>query len=173
MRFGDLRAERDSAALIRDGHCEFVVAHLPVESELGLDVIELGEDEYWLVYPPGTELPPGPITLSALPPIPMVFVPRGGGALGDEFDLAMRQEGNRPRIAVLASHREARLPMVLAGLGGSLLERSLAESVRDVAVVRPCEPSFTRAFGLVFDPATLSKAGRAFVDLVKSATERV
>ncbi|MFD6894709.1 LysR family transcriptional regulator [Rhodococcus sp. NPDC060086] len=172
VRFGDLRNERDSASVIRDGHCEFVVAHLPLEGGLGLEVIELGEQEYWLAYPPGTELPSGPITLSAMPAIPMVFVPRGGGTLSDEFDHAMRQEGNRPHIAVLASHREARLPMVLAGLGGSLVERSLAESVRDIAVVRPGEPNFTRTFGLVFDPASLSKAGRAFVDLVTSATNR-
>jgi DNA-binding transcriptional LysR family regulator len=172
VRFGDLRNERDSASVIRDGHCEFVVAHLPLEGGLGLEVVELGEQEYWLAYPPGTELPPGPVTLSTMPEIPMVFVPRGGGTLSDEFDRAMRQEGNRPRIAVLANHREARLPMVLAGLGGSLVERSLAESVRDIAIVRPGEPNFTRTFGLVFDPASLSKAGRAFVDLVKSATNR-
>ncbi|HET8994640.1 MULTISPECIES: LysR family transcriptional regulator [unclassified Rhodococcus (in: high G+C Gram-positive bacteria)] len=172
VRFGDLRTEGDSASLIRDGHCEFVVAHLPLEGRLGLDVIELGEQEYWMVYPPGTELPPGPVTLSAMPPIPMVFVPRGGGTLSDEFDHEMRQGGHRPRIAALANHREARLPMVLAGVGGSLVERSLAESVRDIAVVRPCEPTFTRTFGLVFDPAALSKAGRAFVDLAKTATNR-
>ena len=53
IRFSDLRDEEDSGTVIRDGHCEFVVAHLPLEGGDGLDVIELGEQEYWLVYPPG------------------------------------------------------------------------------------------------------------------------
>jgi DNA-binding transcriptional LysR family regulator len=172
VRFGDLRAEEAAAAVLREGHCEFVVAHLPIEDAAGLEVIELGQQEYWLAYPPGTPLPPGPVALTALPDVPMVFVPRGGGSMGDEIDHAMRSAGVRQPVAVLAAHREARLPMVLAGLGGSFVERSLAESVQDIAVVRPCEPTFTRLFGLAFDPESLSKAGRAFVDLVRSANGR-
>ncbi|MEE2030543.1 LysR family transcriptional regulator [Rhodococcus chondri] len=169
VRFGELRSEESSGSVIRDGHCEFVVAHLPLEDGgHGLEVIELGEQEYWLVYPPGTDLAPGPVAISAMPDIPMVFVPRGGGSLSLEFNDAMRRAGVRPPLAALVDHREARLPMVLAGLGGSFVERSLAESVRDVAVVRPCEPTFSRTFGLVFDPASLSRAGQAFVDLVRS-----
>ncbi|MEV1133939.1 LysR family transcriptional regulator [Rhodococcus coprophilus] len=168
VRFGDLRSEELAAGVIRDGHCEFVMAHLPLEDGVGLEVIELGEQEYWLVYPPGTDLPPGPVALTALPDIPMVFVPRGGGSMSDEIDYAMRRAGVRRPIAVLTEHREARLPMVLAGLGGSFVERSLAESAQDVAVVRACEPTFTRPFGLSFAPDSLSKAGRAFVDLVRS-----
>ena len=50
-----------AASLIRDGHCEFVVSHLPIEGGYGLEVIELGEQEYWLAYPPGTDLPDGPV----------------------------------------------------------------------------------------------------------------
>ena len=170
VRFGELRNEEGSETVIRDGHCEFVVAHLPLEDGgHGLEVVELGEQEYWLVYPPGTDLPPGPVPISELPDIPMVFVPRGGGSLSLEFDHAMRRAGVRPPVAALVDHREARLPMVLAGLGGSFVERSLAESVRDVAVVRPCEPTFSRTFGLAFDPTSLSKAGQAFVDLVRAA----
>jgi|GEM_PF-300256 len=168
VRFGDLRSEESAATVLREGHCEFVVAHLPVENVGDLDVIELGHHEYWLAYPPGTPVPPGPVPLTALPDVPMVFVPRGGGSVGDEIDQAMLSAGVRQPIAVLTTHREARLPMVLAGLGGSFVERSLAESVQDIAVVRPCEPTFTRPFGLVFDAASLSKAGRAFVDLVRS-----
>ncbi len=67
--------------------------------------------------------------------------------MGDSIDSAMRRAGVRLDVGVVTDHREARLPMVLAGLGGSLVERTLAESVQDIAVVRPCEPTFTRAFG--------------------------
>ncbi len=38
-------------------------------------------------------------------------------------------------------------------------------------MVRPCEPTFAQSYGLVFDPASLSKAGRAFVDFVRSSEE--
>lgn len=170
VRFGDLRAEDSAPWVIRDGHCEFVVTHLPLDDDgHGLEVVVLGEQEYWLAYPPGTDLPPGPVEVTALPDVPMVFVPRGGGAMSLEIDNAMRRAGVRPSLAVLSDHRETRLPMVLAGVGGSLVERTLAESVRDVAVVRPCSPTFTRPFGIAFDPASLSRTGRAFVEMVRSA----
>lgn len=169
VRFADLRTEEAAAAVIRDGHCEFVVSHLPLEDGVGLEVIELGDQEYWLAYPPGTDLPPGPVEMTALPDIPMLFTPLGDSALSDEIEHAMRRAGVRRPVAVLTDHRETRLPMVLAGLGGSFVERSLAESAQDVAVVRPCEPKFTRPFGLAFDRASLTKAGRAFVELVESS----
>ncbi|WP_024793650.1 LysR family transcriptional regulator [Tomitella biformata] len=166
VRISDLRGESSSAGVIRDGHSEFVLAHLPVEGGDGLDVIELGSQEYWLVYPPGTELPEGTVRLAELPDIPMVFVPRGG-SLGDAIEAGIRDSGARPPIAVLTEHREARLPLVLAGVGGSLVERSVAELAKDRVVVRRCEPSFTRAFGLVFNAGALSPVGQAFVDLVR------
>src|SRR5690606_24976375 len=93
---------------------------------------------------------------------------RGMGSVSDSIDYTMRRAKVRRPISVLTDHREARLPMVLAGLGGSFVERSLAESVQDLAVVRPCEPTFAQSYGLVFDPSALSRAGRAFVDFVRS-----
>ncbi|MFJ6263325.1 LysR family transcriptional regulator [Rhodococcus erythropolis] len=167
VRFADLKSEEAAAALICDGHCEFVVAHLPFETGMGLEVIELGEQEYWLAYPPGTELPPGPMALTALPDIPLVLVPQGG-VLSEEITHAMRRAGVRRSVAVFADHRETRLPLVLAGVGGSFVERSLAESVNSVAVVRECDPTFNRPFGIAFVPESLSKAGQAFVDLLRS-----
>ncbi|MFZ2177309.1 MAG: LysR family transcriptional regulator [Rhodococcus sp. (in: high G+C Gram-positive bacteria)] len=169
VRFSDLRSEENTASVIRDGHCEFVIAHLPIENDDGLEVMELGEQEFWLAYPPGTVLPDTPIALSDLPEIPMVFAPQGATFV-DEIENAFRDAGVRPELAVLIGQREARLPMVLAGLGGSLVERTLAESAAADAVVRPCEPKISRAYGLAFDPETLSAVGQAFVELVRSTT---
>ncbi|MCQ4122186.1 LysR family transcriptional regulator [Rhodococcus tibetensis] len=166
VRFGELKVEAQAASLIEDGHCEFVVAHLPLDGN-GLDVVELGEQEYWLVYPAGTDVPHGPVPLSALPKVPMVFVPRGP-SLADEIEEAIRHAGARPPLAVLSDHREARLPLVLAGIGGTLVERSIAESARDRAIVREVEPKFARRFGIAFDPDTLSPVGHAFVELVRA-----
>lgn len=167
VRFSELRDEESTVSQIRDGHCEFVVVHLPVEGGGGLEFVELGEQEYWLAYPPGTALPDEPVRLAHLPDIPMVFVPRGV-SLGDEIEDAMRRAGSRPEIAVVVGQREARLPLVLAGIGGSFLERSLAESVSAQVVVRACDPPLTRAFGLAFDPQSLSPVGRAFIDMVRA-----
>lgn len=162
--FGDLRDETQAASVIEDGHCEFVVAHLPIAGD-GLEVVILGELEYFLVYPPGTDVPAGPIPLQHLPQLPMVFVPRGQ-SVADEIEEAIRVAGSRPPIAVLSDHREGRLPMVLAGIGGSILEHAVAESVADRAVVRATEPRFVRPFAIAFDPATLSPVGQAFVELI-------
>ena len=167
VRFSELRDEGQAAATIRDGHSEFVVTHLPLDDgDLAVEI--LGEQEYWLVYPDGTDLPEGPVHLSDLPDIPMVFVPRGG-SVADEIEAGIRAAGVRPEIAVLSEHREARLPLVTAGLGGTLVERSMAESVADRTVVRPVVPRFVRPFGVGYDPERLSPAGQAFIELIRAS----
>ncbi|MGW0177674.1 LysR family transcriptional regulator [Rhodococcus sp. NPDC003322] len=166
--FGEMADESTASALIREGHSEFVLAHLPIDDP-ALEVIELGSQEYWLAYPAGTDLPDGPVALARLPEIPMVFVPQGH-SVADEIQDAIRAAGIRLPNAVLVDHREARIPMVLAGIGGSIVERSLAESVADRAVVRPIDPPIRRGFGLAFDPETLSPVGRAFADLARDRT---
>lgn len=166
VRFGELRDETQAAAVIEDGHCEFVVAHLPIAGD-DLEVIVIGEQEYVLVYPPGTDVPEGPIPLESLPPVPMVFVPRGQ-SVADEIEEAIRVAGVRPPLAVLSEHREERLPMVLAGIGGTILEKAIAETAADRAVIRTVEPRFVRPFAIAFDPAALSPVGQAFVGLIRA-----
>ncbi|MGH3520057.1 MAG: LysR family transcriptional regulator [Haloechinothrix sp.] len=169
IRIGDLRDEALGASLIRDGHCEIVVCHLPNPDSAGLDVCELGVQEWWLVFPPGSQPPPeDPLPLSALPDGPHVVVPRGGSQAG-EIEQAVAAAGRVIRPAAVVQHREARLPFVLAGVGGTFLERSMAEaSVARGAVVRAVEPRISRAYGLMYDSSALSPAGRAFVELARS-----
>ncbi|WP_219416179.1 LysR family transcriptional regulator [Pseudonocardia nigra] len=172
VRIGDLRDESATPTLIRDGHCEIVVRHLPmadggVVDGGGLAVRELGEHEYWLVLPPGSQPPAAdPLPLSQLPEIPHVIVPRGSSQAVDEIEQAVSAAGRSITPSVVLEHREARLPFVLAGVGASLLERSVAEAaVARGAVVRAVEPRISRAYGLVYDPGALSPAGREFVAL--------
>lgn len=166
VRLGDLRDETLTSTVLEEGRCEFVITHLP--SVAGdLDLIVLGEQEFWLVAPPGTDLPPGPIPVADLPDIPMIIVPQGG-SVADEIAGAIRDAGVRLRLAVISDHREQRLPLVLAGVGATLLERRIAESVADRAVVRPVTPRFARTFALVFDPGALSSVGQAFADLART-----
>ena len=169
IRIGDLREEESGASLIRDGHCEIVVCYLPASGTGGLEVCELGVQEYWAVFPPGTELPvDDPMPLSALPDESMVVVPKGSSAAGEVID-AITQAGRLRLPAAVVEHREARLAFVLAGVAGTFLERSIAQTaIARGAVVRRVEPRISRAYGLVYDPAALSPVGRAFVELARS-----
>lgn len=165
IRLGELRDETHAVPMIDEGRCEFVITHLPTVDD-DLEMIILGEQEFWLVCPPGTDLPEGPVQVANLPTIPMVFVPRGGSMV-EEIESAIRESGVRLPIAVLSDHREQRLSMVLAGVGATVLERQIAESVADRAVVRPVLPRFTRTFAMIFDPSGLSSAGQAFADVTR------
>lgn len=169
VRIEDLRDETAIASLVRDGHCEIVVCHLPPAGGAGLDVLEMGVQEWWLAFPPGSSLPPDdPLPLAALPDLPMVVVPRGGSQAG-AIEQALAAAGRAARVAAVVQSREARLPFLLGGVGGTFLERSLAEAARARgAVVRAVEPRISRAYGLVYDDSALSPAGRAFVALAAS-----
>ncbi|MGW0037802.1 LysR family transcriptional regulator [Gordonia sp. NPDC003376] len=168
VRLGELRDESQAMSVLEEGRCEFVITHLPTVGD-DLDVIVLGEQEFWLVCPPGTDMPPGPVDLADLPRIPMIIVPRGG-SVAEEIESAIREAGVRFPLAVVSDHREERIPMVMAGIGGTLAERRVAEAVADRAVVRPVNPRFARTFALVFDPGALSLAGQAFASIARRAT---
>src|SRR5260370_2812289 len=76
IRIGDLRNESLAASLLREGHCEIVVRHLPMTDGADLEVCELGVQEYWLVFPPDTPAPPAnPLSLPQLPPTPPAIRP--------------------------------------------------------------------------------------------------
>lgn len=171
IRIGELRDEETATALIRDGHCEILVCHLPLPGLDGLQARQIGVQDYSMVFPPGTELPPDdPLPLSALPDIPQVVVPRGGSYAG-QFERAVAQAGKLQRPSAVVQHREARLPFVLAGVGCTFLERSMANaSAARGAVVRATEPTITREFGLVYDASALSPSGQAFVEMAHPPT---
>lgn len=172
IRLGDLRDEATGASQLREGHCEIVVCHLPLQDSDGLDTCELGTHEWWLVLPPGSPPPPDPLPLTALPDVPHVVVPRGGSQAG-EIEHAAATAGRTIRADAVLQHREARLPFVLAGVGATFLERSIAEAAAARgAVVRALEPRISRTYGLVYDSSALSPAGRAFVELARSSVPR-
>lgn len=166
VHIGDLPDEETATQLIRDGHCEILVCHLPLPGTEGLAVRELGVQEHWMVFPPGTELPPDdPLPLAALPDIPPVVVPRGGALVG-RIEREIARAGQLRRPAAVLQHSEARLAFVMAGIGSTLVERSLAQAAAARgAVARATEPGLSAPYGLVYDPATLSRAGQAFVEL--------
>lgn len=153
VRLGEFRDVDSCASLIREGHCEMVICHLPVPSA-DLEVCELGVHEYWLVFPPKAELPErDPLPLSELPDLPLVIVPKGASQR-TEVERALSAAGKRTRPSAVVQHREAIVPFVLAGVGGTIMERSRAQrSARRGAVVRALDPPINRAYGVVYAPS--------------------
>lgn len=182
----DIRDESSAATLLRDGHVEIVVMHLaPTDAADGVEhhdedrvpdglgVIQLGRQEFWLVVPDdfADRLPDhDPIGWGEIPDMPMVIVPRGGSHAG-EIERALAREGTTPLAAATVEQREALRPLVRAGVGATFIERSIAEKSRGEGVaVRALDPALSRPFGLLYDPESLSTAGRILVELATDLT---
>jgi DNA-binding transcriptional LysR family regulator len=149
--------------LVRDGHSELGLSHLPLP-HLGLDVVELGVQELWLAFPPGTDAgAAGPVPLTRLQGADVVGVPRGSWQR-DLVERALRDHGVRTRLAVEVAPREAVVPLVLGGAGAAFVVReAAAAAAARGAVVRPADPPLRQPYGLVHRPGPLSAAARAFV----------
>lgn len=169
VRIGEWHEEETATSLVREGHAEIIVCHLPIPDVEGLGVTELGVQEYWLAFPPGTELPPDdPLPLSALPNIPLIVVPRGG-SYTSQIEQAIAQAGQLRRPAAVVHHREAIPALAAAGVGMAFVDRArIDDAVARGLVLRQSAPRISRAYGLVYDESTLSRAGQAFVELARS-----
>ncbi|SDD62247.1 LysR family transcriptional regulator [Rhodococcus tukisamuensis] len=163
----EFRDDTAPVELIRDGHCEFVASHIPLPEAEALQSLTLTVHEYWLAYPPGTVLPPGPVPLAVLPRIPMVWLSDDRTVVARRVQHEIQKVGEAPPSAAMVEHRESRLPLVVAGVGGAVVERSTAESMAEQAVVRPIAPPLNRAMGLTFDPDRLSVVAREFLTVVR------
>lgn len=176
VQIEDLEEESSAMSMIRDGHCDVVITHLPLADPglvhrepaiRRLESREIGTQEYWFAVSDtfADVVPEGALAWQAIPDVPLVVVPRGGGHVRQIISLISTNSQARP-VSVVVQHREARLPLVLAGLGATFIERGLAQrAAAQGAVVRPLDPPLLQAFGVVFDPATVSPLGRAFVEL--------
>jgi DNA-binding transcriptional LysR family regulator len=149
--------------LIRDGHSELGLSHLPLP-HLGLEVVPLGVQELWLALPPGTDVDPGPsMPLTRLQDADVIGVPRGSWQR-DLVERALLDHGVRTRLVVEVGPREAVVPLVLGGAGVAFVPRETAQAaVARGAVVRPTDPPLRQEYGLVHRPGPLSTAARAFV----------
>ena len=85
----------------------------------------------------------------------------------------MRDLSRRMTVAAVVEQREARVAAMIAGAGATFVgDRAARTPTVHGAVVRPVVPRFRQSLGLVFDPAGLSPAARAFVALAESADWR-
>lgn len=166
FRISNLRDEETAPRLIQEGHCEIAMCHLPVDVDGRLEAVEIGQQEWFAVFPPGAELPTGDsLPLALMPDVPFVIPPKGTPR-AREIESALAQVGRAVRASTILHHREARLSYVLAGLGAAFLDGPTSIVAADRgAAVRRIAPRLTSTTGLVFDPTRLSPAGQIFLEV--------
>ena len=152
------------ATLVRSGQCELGIGdQIPDDRVLASDV--LGEQALLAVLPPATPLRSGhDLPVARLVQFPLITSPRGTSSrrlLGN----ALRQADpdTDPRIGVVTEHREAIVPLVMAGAGAGVLPEPLARAAEALgAVVAPLSPPLRRSVVLVRRAGPRSPAARSF-----------
>jgi len=156
--------ESSLTGLVREGTCELGFGYLP-QPTFGLQMRVVAGHQLFLVLPPRTPGAGEPAPLAGLDGLGMIVVPRGA-AQRDFIDPLLDAAGAHTRLDVQIAHREAILPMVLAGVGATILPGPRAEeAARRGAVIRPLSPPITREVALFHRPGELSSAAQAFAAL--------
>ncbi len=163
------------AELVASGEAELGVAELPVGGR-GLVADPLLDQEILVVCPPELPLPGGGrrrVGLDLVGSLPLVATPPATSTR-ELVERALAEAGIVPTIAVETEHREAIVPLVLAGAGISLLPEPMARRAAEQgAIVARLQPALHRRVGLVRrDVAALSPAAAAFRQLALGLGDR-
>jgi LysR family carnitine catabolism transcriptional activator len=153
---------------VRAGRSEIGITE--AVSSPGLVTVPLGQQDFLVVLPPGTEVA-APLKVRQLAELPLVAAPPGASARA-LLDSALRQTAERASVVVEAAQREAILPLITAGAGCGLLPRPLAEVGAALGcVVVETSPPVTRPVALVHREGQLTPAAGRFVEMARA--ERV
>lgn len=138
----------------------------------GLVRVDLFRQEVFAVCPPNTDLPADALTPAVFAAMPLIATPHGTSTRR-LLDRVTARSGLAPNIVVEINHREAILPLVLAGAGVSLLPAPMAlDAQTRGAVVRSLRPAVTRRIGIMHRPGVLSPAATAMLRLAKHPSSR-
>jgi DNA-binding transcriptional LysR family regulator len=152
-------------AAVREGTAELGVLGVRRVGEglEGLAVHAIETQAFVLVALDAADLPDGdPAPLSALGDRPLIVGQPGTGMRRVADEILRRSPGSR--IAVEVEHREAVLPLVLAGVGVAVLSESWRGLARSAgAVVRDLQSDEVLRVCLVHRPGRLSPAASAFL----------
>jgi len=158
------------AEQVRSGACELGLGDVMVD-ERGLEVDHLGDQQLLAVLPPGTPITTDrPISVARLANFPLITSPRGTSTRR-LLSAALARGGADldPRFGVVTEHREAIVPLVMAGAGAAVLPEPLARQAAAMgAVVAPLSQPLHRPVVLVRRTGPLSPAARAFRELALS-----
>jgi DNA-binding transcriptional LysR family regulator len=164
VRIAEPEAADAAVELVRDGTCEVGLVELPASEELAAH--PLLDQEVVAVCAPGTRLDRDRrLPIRRLATMPLIATPPGTSTRR-LIDDALAAAGVEPTVAVETGHREALLPLVLAGAGTTFLPEQLAHLAAERgAVVARLRPTVRRTVGLVHRGGALSPAASAFVAL--------
>lgn len=152
----------DVERIVRAGGAELGLTDITTGAS-GLTRVSLGRQEVVVVSPPGS--PATPLTARQLADLPLVVTP-AGTSTRRLLERTLARDGLEPHLAVELNHREAIVPLVLAGAGSALLPTTLAaDAAARGAVVRALRPAVGRRVGLVHRPGSLSPAARSLLAL--------
>lgn len=152
---------------VRSGAAELGLGDVD-EVPAGLDLDPLGRQALFAVMPPGTGLADDRrLPVARLARFPLITTPRGTSSrrlLGQALRLA--DPDADPEIGVVTEHREAIVPLVMAGAGAAILPEPLARAAATLgAVIAPLSPRLERPVALVRRAGPLSPAAEAFRQL--------
>ncbi|MCB1038426.1 MAG: LysR family transcriptional regulator [Acidimicrobiales bacterium] len=167
VRINEPEGAEAVADQVRSGQAELGLGdHVPDDPLLEGDV--LGRQALHAILPPGSEVSAnGRIWVTRLASYPLITTPKGTSSrrlLADALRDADPEED--PSIGVVTEHREAIVPLVMAGAGAAVLPEPLARAAAALgAVVAPVSPAIERDVVLVRRKGPLSPAAAAFHDL--------
>jgi len=155
------------STLVRDGTCEVGVSYR-VPSQTELEFLPLGQHALFLVLPPSTApTASNTVTLPEIEGLRFIAVPRGH-AQRDFVDEHMSRAGVRTHLVVETAHRDQLLPLVMAGVGATILPgRRAQDAAGRGAVVRKIWPPLVRKFGLVYRRTHHSSELEFLIDTVR------
>ena len=160
--------------MVRSGQCEIGFGDQAADDPL-LESEVLGKQALLAILPPGTELDDERrVTVRQLRQFPLITSPRGTSSRR-LLTAALREEDPdaEPRIGVVTEHREAIVPLVMAGAGAAVLPEPLARAAASLgAVVAPLSPPLSRTISLVRRSGPLSPAAAAFRQLALDRARR-
>jgi DNA-binding transcriptional LysR family regulator len=158
---------------VRDGTCELGLGDTTVSDRM-LATDHLDDQRLLAVLPPGTTLDAvGPLAVRRLAGFPLITTPQGTSTRRlVSAAVEGADPGADPRIGVVTEHREAIVPLVMAGAGAAVLPEPLARAAEALgAVVAPLAPAIERPVLLVRRTGPLSPAAEAFRALALSQGE--
>ncbi|MFG2520943.1 LysR family transcriptional regulator [Streptomyces sp. NPDC048527] len=174
----DPEHSRDVVRMVESGECELGLVDEAVALS-DLSSHELPEQEMYVILPPDhphpqtdTDTDTDAVTLSELAGMDLVVTPRGT-ATRDILEDVCAGAGTMPRIVVETAHRAMIAPLVLAGVGASLLPASMAsDAALRGARMLSTRPRLLRRGHVVWRSGPLSPAAQAFVDIAVGQQSR-
>ena len=154
-------------AMVHDGRAELGLTAFPLPDEI--EVCASSTQEILAVCPPATRLSgTGTLPIAWLESVPLVTTP-SGTSTRRLLEEALAGASIVPTVAVETAHREAIVPLVLAGAGTSFLPEAIAQGALDRgAVIAPLDPPLRRRVALVRRPGPVAPAAEAFVELAQA-----